>query len=59
MLVQNVKLEKKMRILDAGCGPGCAVHISKICRFSRVDGVDISEKMLKLPKRKKLYTRLF
>ena len=58
-LSKNVKL-KKMRILDAGCGTGlCGAYLKKYAAFRGLDGVDISEKMLEVAKRKKLYTRLF
>lgn len=58
-LSHNVKL-KKMRILDAGCGTGlCGKYLKKYAKFRGLDGVDISEKMLEVARRKKLYTRIY
>ena len=49
-----------IRILDAGCGTGlCAPSLKKYARFRSLDGVDLSEKMLKTAAGKKLYNRLF
>ena len=58
-LAQNVRL-KKMKILDAGCGTGlCGAYLKKYAKFRGLDGVDLSEKMLEVARRKKLYTRLY
>lgn len=58
-LAKNVKL-KKMKILDAGCGTGlCGAYLKKYARFRGLDGVDISEKMLVVARRKKIYTHLY
>ena len=58
-LFKNTKL-KKMRILDAGCGTGlCGNYLKKYARFNGLDGVDISEKMLSIAKRKKVYSHLY
>lgn len=49
-----------IRILDAGCGTGlCAPSLKKYARFRSLDGVDLSEKMLRTAAGKKLYNRLF
>lgn len=40
-------------------GPGCAVHISKICRFSRVGRGGYLGKNVGSCQTQKLYTRLF
>lgn len=59
VLAQNVKL-KKMKILDAGCGTGlCGAYLKKYAKFRGLDGVDLSEKMLEVARRKKLYTHLY
>ena len=58
-LSKNVKL-KKMKILDAGCGTGlCGKYLKKYAKFRGLDGVDLSEKMLEVARRKKLYTHLY
>ncbi len=58
-LAQNEKL-KKMKILDAGCGTGlCGAYLRKYAKFRGLDGVDISEKMLAVAARKKIYTHLY
>lgn len=50
---------KKMRILDAGCGTGlCGDFLKKYARRWQLYGVDISEKMLEIAKRKKVYDKL-
>lgn len=46
-----------LRILDAGCGTGlCAPYLRPMAR--KLDGVDLSEEMLALAKKRKLYDRL-
>ena len=58
-LAKNVKL-KKMKILDAGCGTGlCGEYLKKYARFRGLDGVDLSEKMLDVARKKKIYTHLY
>lgn len=48
---------KNLRILDAGCGTGlCAPLLAPYAR--RLDGIDLSEEMLALAKKRKLYKRL-
>ena len=49
-----------LRILDLGCGTGlCAKTLKSYARFRRLDGVDISPKMLKKAAEKKLYSHLY
>lgn len=58
-LFSNLKL-KKMKILDAGCGTGlCGKYLRKYAKFRGLDGVDISPKMLKIAKQKKVYSHLY
>ncbi len=48
---------KGLRILDAGCGTGlCAPHLRPLAR--KLEGIDLSEEMLALAKKRKLYDRL-
>ena len=50
---------KKMRILDAGCGTGlCALEVDSIFKKYQIDGVDLSAKMLMIAKEKQLYYEL-
>lgn len=56
----KVAKQKKMRILDAGCGTGlCGKYLKKYSKLKGLDGVDISEKMLSVAKRKNIYSRLY
>ena len=46
-----------LRVLDAGCGTGlCAPHLTRFAR--RLEGIDLSEEMLALARKRKLYKRL-
>jgi len=46
-----------LRILDAGCGTGlCAPHLRPMAR--KLEGIDLSEEMLALARKRKLYDRL-
>jgi len=48
---------KGLRILDAGCGTGlCAPLLAPLAR--RLEGIDLSEEMLALARKRKLYKRL-
>lgn len=52
--------QKKLHILDAGCGTGlCGKYLKKYAGFFSLDGVDLSSEMLNVAKGKKLYNRLF
>ncbi len=52
--------QRKMKILDAGCGTGlCGGFLKKYAAFLGLHGVDLSEKMLEIAKRKKVYDRLW
>jgi len=51
---------KKLHILDAGCGTGlCGVFLKKYSSWHGLDGVDISQGMLKEARKKKIYHRLY
>lgn len=55
-LARNVS-SKDLRILDAGCGTGlCAPHLRPLAR--KLEGIDLSEEMLALARKRKLYDRL-
>jgi len=48
---------KDLRILDAGCGTGlCGPYLRPLAR--KLEGIDLSEEMLALAKKRKLYDRL-
>ena len=51
--------DKKIKILDIGCGTGlCGKFLHKYSKFLGLYGVDISEKMLEKAKQKKIYNCL-
>lgn len=56
----GVKPQKKMRILDAGCGTGlCGKYLKKYAKIFGLHGVDISKEMIKEASKKRLYNKLF
>ena len=56
----KTKLFKKHRILDLGCGTGlCTEEVKKHFPNEEYYGVDISERMLEIAKRKGIYKELF
>ena len=50
---------KKIKILDIGCGTGLSGDSLKKLGFKRIDGLDLSEKMLKIAVEKKIYQSIF
>ena len=50
---------KKIKILDVGCGTGLSGFSLKKFGFNNLDGLDLSEEMLKIANKKKLYQNLF
>lgn len=58
--IYGKKAQKKLRILDAGCGTGlCGKFLKNYAGFFSLDGVDLSSEMLKVAKGKKIYNHLF
>ena len=50
---------KKIRILDVGCGTGLLGFSLRKFGFTTLDGLDLSEEMLKIAAEKKIYQNLF
>lgn len=52
--------DKKLSILDIGCGTGlCGIELKKIFPESKINGVDLSSKMLGVAEQKNIYKSLF
>ncbi len=50
---------KNIKILDIGCGTGLSGFALKKIGFKSIDGLDLSEEMLKIAEQKKIYQSLF
>ena len=50
---------KKIKILDVGCGTGLSGFSLRKFGFNTLDGLDLSEEMLKIAAEKKIYKNLF
>ncbi len=58
--IYGLDSQKKLHILDAGCGTGlCGKFLKPYARFFGLDGVDLSQGMLQEAQKKRMYNRLF
>ncbi len=58
IIEKQVKIPRKSKILDAGCGTGYVAETLKELKFTNIIGLDYSEDMLKIAKSKNIYRRL-
>ena len=58
-ILYDLVSDKKIEILDVGCGTGLSGDALKKFGFNYIDGLDLSEEMLKIADNKKIYTSLF
>jgi len=58
ILKENLKLKKNIKILDAGCGTGYVAKVLIELKFKNIVGIDFSQAMLEIAKRKKIYSKL-
>jgi ubiquinone/menaquinone biosynthesis C-methylase UbiE len=58
ILKENLKLKKSIKILDAGCGTGYVAEALIELKFKNIVGIDFSQAMLEIAKRKKIYSKL-
>lgn len=49
-ILKNLKLSKKDRILDIGCGKGLFLYYASFYKFGRIDGVELSRKLYRIAK---------
>ena len=49
---------KSTTILDFGCGTGLSAEALISCGFSSIDGIDISNEMIEIAQRKRIYRNL-
>ena len=58
ILKENLRLKKNIKILDAGCGTGYVAEALIELKFKNIVGIDFSQAMLEIAKRKKIYSKL-
>ena len=58
ILIDKIRINKNAKILDAGCGTGYVAETLKDLNFSNIVGLDYSQDMLNVAKKKKIYKRL-
>ena len=58
ILIDKIRINKNAKILDAGCGTGYVAETLKDLNFSNIVGLDYSQDMLNIAKKKKIYKRL-
>ena len=58
-ILSNYIKNKNIKILDIGCGTGLSGFALKKNGFKSIDGLDLSEEMLKIAEQKKIYQSLF
>ena len=59
ILKKQIKLNKKAKILDAGCGTGLVAEELNKLNYNNLIGLDNSKEMLRLAKTKKIFKRLY
>jgi len=57
-IIDKIKIGKKSKILDAGCGTGLVAQTLKDLKFNNITGLDFSKDMLAIAKSKKIYRKL-
>ena len=55
---KKIKINRKSKILDAGCGTGLVAQTLKDLKFENIIGLDYSKDMLEIAKSKKIYRKL-
>ena len=58
-ILSDLNNNKKIKILDVGCGTGLSGFSLRKFGFKTMDGLDLSERMLKVAAEKKIYQNLF
>jgi len=58
ILLNKIRINKSAKILDAGCGTGYVAETLKDLNFSNIIGLDYSQDMLDVARKKKIYKSL-
>tara|TARA_B100000029_G_scaffold315546_1_gene307954 strand:+ start:213 stop:833 length:621 start_codon:yes stop_codon:yes gene_type:complete len=58
IIEKQIKINRKSKILDAGCGTGYVAQTLKDLKFNNIIGLDYSKDMLRVAKSKKIYKKL-